>query len=185
MKRRFPHRHRRRRLRVRPDHAGTGAVQRVSKTEITIACIRDPLAGFGKQARNGMQLRVDGSTNRRHQRPQAGVQAEDSGYDPKRAVLARKNWSARDKISPWWATLAPALTWRFSRAVPENVISFFPVRGGAMYSNQRLKYAFSVPYYDQARTGHATPGQGAAPRGLCDLSGRNFRAGGAAAPRMA
>ncbi|HMN58279.1 MAG TPA: ABC transporter substrate-binding protein, partial [Ottowia sp.] len=36
--------------------------QGVSKTEITVGTIQDlsgPLAGFGKQARNGMQLRVD------------------------------------------------------------------------------------------------------------------------------
>jgi len=39
----------------------------VSKTEITIGTIQDlsgPIAAFGKQSRNGMQLRVKKSTSR-------------------------------------------------------------------------------------------------------------------------
>ncbi|MBP7957785.1 MAG: ABC transporter substrate-binding protein, partial [Ottowia sp.] len=76
--------------------------QGVSKTEITIATIQDlsgPLAGFGKQARNGMQLRVDeineqGGINGR----KLVFKAEDSGYDPKRAVLAAQKLVNQDKI---------------------------------------------------------------------------------------
>ena len=42
--------------------ASQAQVQGVSKTEILIGTIQDlsgPIAAFGKQARNGMQLRVD------------------------------------------------------------------------------------------------------------------------------
>ena len=66
--------------------------QGVSKDEIRIGTIQDlsgPLAGFGKQSRNGMQLRVDeineqGGVNGRKLK----LFVEDSGYDPKKAVLA-------------------------------------------------------------------------------------------------
>ncbi|HNE59450.1 MAG TPA: ABC transporter substrate-binding protein, partial [Ottowia sp.] len=76
--------------------------QGVSKTEITVATIQDlsgPLAGFGKQARNGMQLRVDeineqGGINGR----KLVFKVEDSGYDPKRAVLAAQKLVNQDKI---------------------------------------------------------------------------------------
>ena len=66
--------------------------QGVSKTEILIGSIQDlsgPLAGFGKQDRLGMMLRVDEINE------QGGIHGrklrlivEDSGYDPKKAVLA-------------------------------------------------------------------------------------------------
>jgi branched-chain amino acid transport system substrate-binding protein len=70
--------------------------QGVSKTEITLGSIQDlsgPLAGFGKQIRNGMTLRVDelneqGGINGR----KIKLIVEDSGYDPKKAVLAAQNW---------------------------------------------------------------------------------------------
>ena len=42
--------------------AAAAQAQGVSKTEILIGTIQDlsgPLAGYGKQARNGMQLRID------------------------------------------------------------------------------------------------------------------------------
>ena len=66
--------------------------QGVSKTEIVIGTILDlsgPIAAFGKQSRNGMQLRVDeineqGGINGRKLK----LLVEDAGYDPKRAVLA-------------------------------------------------------------------------------------------------
>ena len=72
--------------------SGAWAQQGVAKTEITLGTIQDlsgPLAGYGKQARNGMQLRIDEINE------QGGIhgrklvlKVEDSGYDPKRALLA-------------------------------------------------------------------------------------------------
>ena len=68
------------------------AQQGVTKTDITIGTIQDlsgPLAGFGKQIRLGMMLRVDELNE------QGGIHGrkiklivEDSAYDPKKAVLA-------------------------------------------------------------------------------------------------
>ena len=76
--------------------------QGVSKTEIVVGTIQDlsgPLAGYGKQARNGMQLRIEELNE------QGGVHGrkikllvEDSGYDPKRAVLAAQKLVNQDKI---------------------------------------------------------------------------------------
>ncbi|RYG06610.1 MAG: ABC transporter substrate-binding protein, partial [Burkholderiales bacterium] len=74
---------------------GTAAAQGapgVTKTEITVGTIQDlsgPLAGYGKQIRLGMQQAVDeinemGGVNGR----KIKLLVEDSGYDPKRAVLA-------------------------------------------------------------------------------------------------
>jgi branched-chain amino acid transport system substrate-binding protein len=73
--------------------AGTAlADQGVSKDEIVLGSIQDlsgPIAGFGKQIRLGMMLRVDEANE------QGGVNGrkikllvEDSAYDPRRAVLA-------------------------------------------------------------------------------------------------
>ena len=76
--------------------------QGVSKTEITIGTIQDlsgPLASYGKAVRNGMQLRIDelneqGSLHGRKLK----LITEDSGYDPKRAVLAAQKLVNQDKI---------------------------------------------------------------------------------------
>jgi branched-chain amino acid transport system substrate-binding protein len=88
--------------------------QGVSKTEITVGTIQDlsgPLAGYGKAVRNGMLLRIDevneqGGVNGRKLK----LITEDSGYDPKRAVLAAQNWSTKTKFSSWPRTWAPPKT---------------------------------------------------------------------------
>ena len=78
------------------------AQQGVSATEITLGSIQDlsgPLAGFGKQTRLGMMLAVDeineiGGINGRKLK----LLVEDSGYDPKKAVLAAQKLVNQDKI---------------------------------------------------------------------------------------
>ena len=76
--------------------------QGVSKDLILIGTIQDlsgPLAGYGKAVRNGMQKRIDelneqGSIHGRKLK----LLTEDSGYDPKRAVLAAQKLVNQDKI---------------------------------------------------------------------------------------
>src|SRR5690606_28268011 len=76
--------------------------QGVGKDEIVVGSIQDlsgPLAGFGKQVRLGMMLRVDelneqGGVNGRKMR----LIVEDSGYDPRRAVLAAQKLVNQDKV---------------------------------------------------------------------------------------
>ena len=132
--------------------------QGVSKDTITVGSIQDlsgPLAGFGKQVRAGMQLRVEelneqgGVNGRRIQ-----LLVEDSGYDPKRAVLAAQKLVNQDKI---FAMVGHIGTAQNLAAMPvqfeKNVVNFFPVTAAReMYDPfHRLKYSFAATYYDQMR----------------------------------
>ncbi|MDN4591470.1 ABC transporter substrate-binding protein [Xenophilus aerolatus] len=134
------------------------AQQGVSKDEIRIGTIQDlsgPLAGFGKQSRNGMQLRVDeineqGGINGRKLK----LYVEDSGYDPKKAVLAAQKLVNQDKIFIMAGHIGTAQN---MAAMPvqfdKNVINFLPITAAReMYEPlNRLKYSFAATYYDQIR----------------------------------
>jgi branched-chain amino acid transport system substrate-binding protein len=143
----------------------TGSVmaqQGVSKTEITLGSIQDlsgPIAGFGKQARLGMLLRVDeineqGGVNGRKLR----IIVEDSAYDPKKAVLAAQKLVNQDKIFMMVGHIGTAQN---LAAMPvqfeKNVINFFPITAAReMYEPfHKLKYSFAATYFDQMR--NATP----------------------------
>ncbi len=146
--------------------AGIGAAQAqtqgVSKTEIVIGTIQDlsgPVAAFGKQSRNGMQLRVDEINE------QGGIAGrklkllvEDAGYDPKRAVLAAQKLVNQDKIFLMAGHIGTAHN---NAAMPvqfeKNVVNFLPITAAReMYEPfHRLKYSFAATYYDQIRL--ATP----------------------------
>jgi branched-chain amino acid transport system substrate-binding protein len=133
--------------------------QGVTKNEIVVGSIQDlsgPIAGFGKQLRQGMLLRTDEVNE------QGGIHGrrirlliEDSAYDPKKAVLAAQKLVNQDKIFIMLAHIgtAPNLA-----AMPvqfeKNVINFFPVTAAReMYEPfHRLKYSFAATYYDQIRT---------------------------------
>jgi branched-chain amino acid transport system substrate-binding protein len=133
--------------------------QGVSKTEIVVGTIQDlsgPLAGFGKQVRLGMNLRVDeineqGGINGR----KVKLLVEDSGYDPKKAVLAAQKLVNQDKIFMMLGHLGTAQN---NAAMPvqfeKNVINFFPVTAAReMYDPfHKLKYSFAATYFDQMRT---------------------------------
>ena len=143
--------------------AGTAAqaqaTQGISKTEIVLGSIQDlsgPIAGFGKQVRQGMLLRVEelneqGGVNGR----KIKLLIEDSAYDPKKAVLAAQKLVNQDKI---FAMVGHIGTAQNLAAMPvqfeKNVINFFPVTAAReMYEPfHRLKYSFAATYYDQMRT---------------------------------
>jgi branched-chain amino acid transport system substrate-binding protein len=132
--------------------------QGVTKDEIVIGSIQDlsgPLAGYGKQVRNGMLLRIDEANE------QGGVHGrklklimEDSGYDPKKAVLAAQKLVSQDKIFIMAGHIG---TPQNMAAMPvqfeKNVINFLPLTGAReMYEPfHRLKYSFAASYYDQIR----------------------------------
>ena len=143
--------------------AATGAQaqktsQGVSKNEILLGSIQDlsgPLAGFGKQARLGMMLRVDeineqGGINGRKLK----LIIEDSGYDPKKAVLAAQKLVNQDKIFMMVGHIGTAQN---LAAMPvqfdKNVINFFPITAAReMYEPfHKLKYSFAATYFDQMR----------------------------------
>jgi len=137
--------------------------QGVSKTEILVGTIQDmsgPLAGYGKQARNGMLLRVEelneqGSVHGRKLK----LLAEDSGYDPKRAVLAAQKLVNQDKVFIVAGHLGTAQN---MAAMPvqfdKNIVNFLPITAAReMYEPlHKLKYSFAATYYDQIRM--ALPG---------------------------
>ena len=135
------------------------ATQGVNKGELVVGSIQDlsgPLAGFGKQIRLGMLLRVDeineqGGVNGRKLK----LLIEDSGYDPKKAVLAAQKLVNQDKI---FAMVGHLGTAQNNAAMPvqfeKNVLNFYPVTAAReMYEPfNRLKYAFAATYFDQMRT---------------------------------
>lgn len=130
--------------------------QGVSKDEIVLGSILDlsgPLAGFGKQARMGMQLGVDELNET------GGIQGrklkllvEDDAYDPKKAVLAAQKLVNQDKIFMMVGHIGTAHN---LAAMPvqfeKNVINFFPITAAReMYEPfHKLKYSFAAPYYVQ------------------------------------
>ena len=132
--------------------------QGVTKDEILLGSIQDlsgPIAGFGKQGRNGMQLAVDelneqGGINGR----KIKLIVEDHAYDPKKAVLAAQKLVNQDKI---FMMLGHIGTAHNMAAMPiqfeKNVINFFPVTAAReMYEPfHKLKYSFAATYYDQMR----------------------------------
>ncbi len=130
----------------------------ISKTEITVGTIQDlsgPIAAYGKQARNGLQMRADeinmqGGVNGR----KVKLIAEDHGYDPRRALLAGQKLITQDKV---FAILGHIGTAQNNALMPfqfeRGVINFFPLTGAReMFEPfNKLKFAFSPPYYDQMR----------------------------------
>jgi branched-chain amino acid transport system substrate-binding protein len=134
--------------------------QGVSKNEIVIGTIQDlsgPIAAFGKQIRNGMQLRVDELNE------QNGVGGrkiklivEDSAYDPKKAVLAAQKLVNSDKVFVVAGHLGTAQN---NAAIPvqleKNVMNFFPVTASREMFDpfHRLKFAFAATYFDQMKSG--------------------------------
>jgi branched-chain amino acid transport system substrate-binding protein len=133
--------------------------QGVTKDEILLGSIQDlsgPIAGFGKQVRQGMLLAIDelneqGGINGRKLK----IVVEDSAYDPKKAVLAAQKLVNQDKIFMMVGHIGTAHN---MAAMPvqfeKNIINFFPVTAAReMYEPfNRLKYAFAATYYDQMRT---------------------------------
>ena len=135
------------------------AQQGISKDEILVGTIQDlsgPLAGYGKQARNGMQMAIEEINE------QGGIHGrkikllvEDAGYDPKRAVLAATKLVQQDKI---FMMLGHIGTAQNNAAMPilfeKEVINFFPLTAAReMYEPfHRLKFSTLTTYYDQIRT---------------------------------
>jgi branched-chain amino acid transport system substrate-binding protein len=135
-----------------PAHADQG----VSKDEITLGTIQDlsgPIAAFGKQARLGMLLRVEEINE------QGGIHGrkvklvvEDSGYDPKKAVLAAQKLVNQDRI---FAMVGHIGTAQNMAAMPvqfeKNVINFLPVSAAREMVEpfHRLKFGAWATYLEQ------------------------------------
>ena len=132
--------------------------QGVTKDQIIIGTIQDlsgPLAGPGKQMYHGIQMGMDeineqGGINGR----KLVLKMEDSGYDPKRAVLAAQKLVDQDRIFAMVSHIGSAHNIAtFPVLFEKNVISFFPGSASReMYDPpHRLKYSTFLPHYDQMR----------------------------------
>ena len=139
--------------------AAFAQTQGVTKDEILVGTIQDlsgPIAAFGKSARNGMQLRADEVNE------QGGVHgrkvkliAEDSGYDPKKAVLAAQKLAQRDKIFVTAGNIGTAVALATMPIFFEkNIPHLFPLTAARqMYEPlHKLKYSFAATYFDQVRS---------------------------------
>jgi branched-chain amino acid transport system substrate-binding protein len=138
------------------------AQQGVSKEELLVGSILDlsgPLAGYGKDLRNGMNLRIAEANE------QGGVhgrklvlRVEDNGYDPKRAVLAAQKLVNQDKVFVMVGMLgAASASAAMSTLSQKNVMNFFPMAlSKDMYEPvNKLKFAFVSSYIEQMT--RATP----------------------------
>jgi branched-chain amino acid transport system substrate-binding protein len=137
-------------------HAGQG----VTKDQIVIGSLQDlsgPIAGFGKQLRNGLQMRADeinetGGINGRRIK----LVIEDSAYDPKKGLLGAQKMVQQDKIFAMIGTLGtPVAMASFQPLFEKNVPNLFPLTAAReMYEPlSKLKFSFAAPYYDQMRMG--------------------------------
>ncbi len=131
----------------------------VSKNEIVLGSIQDlsgPLAAYGKQIRQGMQMGVDEANELGgvHGR-KIKLLVEDSGYDPKKAVLAAQKLVTQD--NGIFAMVGHLGTAQNMAAMPvqfeKNVVNFFPITSAReMYEPyHRLKYSNAATYFDQMR----------------------------------
>ncbi|MGE4239160.1 ABC transporter substrate-binding protein [Ramlibacter sp.] len=136
--------------------AGASAQTRgVTKDEIVLGFIVDlsgPIAYGGKQARQGMQMRIDeinaaGGIHGRKLR----LIAEDNGYDVKRTVLITQKFVNNDNVFAALYTFGSA---HAVAAMPilyeKNVVNFMPGTGSRLMFEppQRLGFAGIQPAYD-------------------------------------
>ena len=140
--------------------AALAQTQGVTKDEVVIGTIQDlsgPIAAFGKSARHGMQLRADEANE------QGGINGrkvkfivEDSGYDPKKGVLAAQKLAQRDKI---FATAGNIGTPIAMATMPiffeKNIPHLFPLTAARQMFDplHKLKYSLGSTYFDQVRSG--------------------------------
>ena len=141
-----------------PLAAGAQATQGVSKNEVLVGTIQDlsgPIAAFGKETVNGMNMRIEefnaaGGTAGRKIR----LIVEDSSYDTKKAVLAAQKLVQNDKIFITVANIGTALALTTMPIFTEGgVIHAFPLASarGLYDPPNPLAFAFTVPYYQQGR----------------------------------
>lgn len=130
--------------------------QGVSADEVLIGTLQDlsgPLAGYGKDLRNGMQLRIAEANDKGgvHGR-KLKLLVEDTGYDPRRAVLGAQKLVNQEKVFVMAGSLGTGVV---NAALPvqmaKNVINFFPsALSRDMYEPvHKLKFAFLSSYYEQ------------------------------------
>jgi branched-chain amino acid transport system substrate-binding protein len=138
--------------------------QGVSDTEIVIGTHQDlsgPIKGWGVSAANGMKFAVDeintaGGINGRKLK----LILEDSGYDPKKAVLATQKMIEKDKIFANIGSMgSPTVLAAQDIVLDAGVLQLFPLTA-AEFSykfdvtkpQERLKFNNLLPYVESTRS---------------------------------
>jgi branched-chain amino acid transport system substrate-binding protein len=136
------------------------ANQGVTRDQIVLGSIQDlsgPLVTLGKPIRNGMIMRVEqinaqGGINGRRLR----LVVEDSGYEPRKGVLAAQKLLTQDRIFSMLGTLGSVVSLATIPLVLEkNVTHLFPVTAhhGTFDPFRKYKFSFATPYPDSTRLG--------------------------------
>lgn len=136
------------------------ADQGVGRSEIVIGTIQDlsgPIAVLGKPIQNGMILRVEqlNAAGGIHGRKLKLV-VEDSGYDPKKAVLAAQKLLSQDQIFAMVGSLGTVVSLSTTPLVLEKgVPHLFPITAhhGNYEPFHKLKFAAFTPYPDSTKAG--------------------------------
>ena len=134
--------------------------QGVSDDEIVIGTHQDlsgPITFWGVPVKNGMQMAVDEINEKGgiHGRKLKLV-VEDSGYDPKKAVLATQKLLSRDKVFAMVGMMGtPTVMAAMPLVLKQNVPHLFPLTAAVqMYEPfDKLKFSLFTPYIMQSRAG--------------------------------
>jgi branched-chain amino acid transport system substrate-binding protein len=138
--------------------------QGISDTEIVIGTHQDlsgPIKGWGVSAANGMKFAVDeinsaGGINGRKLK----LILEDSGYDPKKAVLATQKMIEKDKIFANIGSMgSPTVLAAQDIVLDAGVLQLFPLTAAefsykfdASKPQERLKFNNLLPYVESTRS---------------------------------
>ena len=134
--------------------------QGVTPKEIVLGSVLDlsgPVAITGKQARDALVLRVEqvnaaGGIHGRRIR----LIVEDSGYDPKKSVLAGQKLVQNDKVFALVATLGtPPVMTTMPLALERGVMHLFPLAAprAAFEPVHKYKFAHASPYDENTSIG--------------------------------
>lgn len=136
------------------------ATQGVSGKEIVLGTIQDlsgPIVSLGKPVQNGMIMRVEeankagGIAGR-----QVRLLVEDSGYDPKKAVLAAQKLVTRDQVFAVLGALGSVVSLStMPILLKRGVVSFMPITAhhGNFEPFDKLKFAMATPYQTSTELG--------------------------------
>ncbi len=135
----------------------------ISATEIVIGTHQDlsgPIKGWGVPVSNGMKMAVEevnaaGGVNGRKLR----LVVEDSGYDPKKAVLASQKLIERDKIFAMVGAMgSPTVLAAQDILLDAGVLQLFPLTAAEFTfkfdpakPQERLKFNNLLPYVESTR----------------------------------
>jgi len=133
--------------------ARAAAPQGVTDTEVVIGTHQDlsgPITFWGVPVRNGMQMATDeiNAAGGVHGR-KIKLIVEDSGYDPKKAVLATQKMLSRDSIFIMAGAMGtPTVLATMPLVLEKGLPHVFPLTAATqMYEPyDRLKYALFTPY---------------------------------------